>query len=464
MAISVTTEIYRHRLTSPDPFSAPESRVRWTFNRSQKRIFPTGNSGIEVLTAVIQNEVNKAGTLEMDVILNDDDLLVPYRDFISVSDKYVSTTNNTTLERDILFFGRVISVTVDGTSTSHITCEGYLACLADCPMTSHNKNDPFKIPTGGWLQSQFSIAVETYSELLKRGDVKWECKFSKQYEALDSEVSISLGTSCGDFIISTLVNTYGGVVYLKRSSNSIPFGNGKLTVVWQDGPDENPNYYTENGEIKWRVNLVEASYETTQDTLFTAIMPWYNDWGSGKSKKWLVIKQNGHYYPTYYIKQNMVTKYGLIIQSVGFDDCKKPEDLQKKAKKWLNRNCKDYGSQYTFKAIDLHHVTNYDKDNIAYDRANNTLIVSGGSGTIQNNVLDQQITSGGYTKRIHVLDKVAITYPPYMKHIDSTAKRDKMICTSVEYDIMNPENDSFTIGAVIPPDLTDIKFVTKKKK
>lgn len=464
--MAATTEIYRHRLTAPNPLDmSVTNKARWTFNYSMKRLFPDTEFGIEVLTAVIKNEINKAGTLEMDVILNENDALVPYRDFISVSDKYKEGTSLAI--RDIIFFGRVINITCDATLVSHVTCEGYLACLADCPMLSGEKANPFKIKKGKNLKEQFSTAITAYTDLLKRGDVSWACNFARKADVPDSDVSISLGTSCGDFIVNTLVSTYGGVIRLEYSNNSIPFGNNKIKVIWQDGPNENPNYYEQTGEIKWKVNMLDASYETVQDEFFTGIIPWYED-SDNKKHTYGMITANGRTYPTYYLKTSLASTHGTILKSVGFKDCKDVKALKEKAKKWIARYCTDYGSQYTFKAIDMHYLGTYDTDKVMYypDTGEFHSVDSTASSSIKNTVNnlhpDPPPGSPIYRRRIHVLDKVAVTYPPFMKYIDSKEKRNKMICISAEYDIMNPENDTFVIGPVVPPDISDIKFITRQ--
>lgn len=452
--------IIRYRLQSFYKWSAS-----FTKSYAKKRLFPPkfsddngdgdyADDSIIVLSATIKNEINKAGTLEMDILTVDEDLLKPYWDFICVFDRYDSQT------KDVLFFGRVITVECQPDGTSHVICEGHLACLTDAPMMSMSKVSPFKFSENksgksvSWtLGRAFSTAMHWYREILKRDDLACltNLSYSRINYAPEGELSISAGTSCGSFIMDELIGNYGGIVTITYDNYTIPFGNNPARINWIDDPTSISTWsIVSDSDIHYKVNLLDVSYENANSEIFTAVMPWF-DQDPEDDYSWRCFSiGNGFETPAWYEKQEMVNKYGLILISRSFSGCKTGDDLKRKATEWLKINCRDYAATYTFKAVDLHYIDPYDSD------------VSSSNASPSN--INRHWDGRQYTKRIHILDKVEVTYPQYIKHLDTTAQRSKMICLSVTYDLFHPENDEFVIGPVIPPDLSEMKFISKNKK
>lgn len=118
------------------------------------------------------------------------------------------------------------------------------------------------------------------------------------------------------------------------------------------------------------------------------------------------------------------TNYGIIYKTVSFGDADTQEKLFDEVKKWIKDCYFSIASSFTVKAIDLH-------------------------------VLD------GSVPKILLGDCVDVTY---LITINGTKQwvTKKLVCKAVQYDLFNPENNSYTFG--IPSDLLDAAGKHKSSK
>ena len=189
-----------------------------------------------------------------------------------------------------------------------------------------------------------------------------------------------------DVIDSELLQIYGGVLVVRHS-------NGTNYIDYLADPVDSIGSYTTNSQpIEFGVNLLDLEEEYPIDDLFTVLLP------IGKDNKVL----SG---TPYLVNQQAVNQFGRIVHVEQWSDIENENELRSFGQTYLDQHSGILPNDLIVKAIDLHHTS---------------------SSISQLKILD----------RIHVYSE------PH--GLDTT-----MVCLVVEYDIHNPESDSYRIGTFV---------------
>lgn len=159
--------------------------------------------------------------------------------------------------------------------------------------------------------------------------------------------------------------------------------------------------------IKMGMNLIDLQQQASDMNVFSRLIPVGDNQLTIES-----VNDNKNY-----IQNNSVyNKYGAIYKTESFGDVSTAAELKRQARAWMKKNCKDDPISLTVKAIDMH-------------------------------LLD------GSIQTIKLGTKVNVISEPHGISLN-------LYVTSIEYDIQNPENNSYEIGD--PYETLSQK--TKKKK
>lgn len=340
-------------------------------------------------------EVNKSGSLSFTMPSNHEyfDDIHPMKTLILVYQG-----------NDILFRGRVIEAKIDFFKQKKVTCEGDLSFLLDSVIRPFEYIGESKKKT---IRQVFKKVIDDHNAQMIENST-W-----KRFSYDDSHITVTIDetkdvnatdewnyTSFGDtssVLNSEFLDVYGGLL-MTRTVNQ----NGSL-VTYLDyikDPSQNPSgFITNQQEIEFGVNLLELDSSYPVSDIFTVLMPI----GSDK----LTIEDVNNNSP-YLENQAAIAKFGRIVKVEQWSDVKKADELKQKGQKFLDQHGAIFSDDLTVKAIDLHYL-------------------------------------GQSNHPLKLLDKVAVYSDP---HDINTV----LLCLSVEYDLQNPENNSYKLGTYIPSD------------
>ena len=178
--------------------------------------------------------------------------------------------------------------------------------------------------------------------------------------------------------------------------------NGVVYLDWLEDPGGNASQ-----EIKMGVNLIDLQQQANDMDVFTRLIPVGDNQLTIES-----VNDNKNYIQ----KDSGYNKYGAIYKTESFSDVTTASELLRKARSWLKKNYKDDPLTLNIKAVDMH----------MYD---------------------------GSIEMIKLGTKVHVVSEPHDISM-------RMYVTGIEYDIQNPENNTYEIGD--PYETLSTK--TKKKK
>ena len=338
---------------------------------------------------------------------------------------------------DIIFFGRVLSISTSSVyQTKNVACEGCYTFLNDTYYEGKQEKHRSNIT----VEQYFTNIINNHNNMAPdKSFIKGTIGVTlpsdtDKYEPTAWTQSLSL--------LSNLSSNYGGHINIRYSGQS-------RYVDWY-------KYYVRDlGDgLRPKVivgkNILDISSDSDSSDIFTWIIPIgdtdhngkpvyvdgyeYTDKNgvqhaySGKSLPVSIVRElytdeqltdEFHDYKDY---RDAESNYGIIYKPVTFSDAKTPEKLWELATKWI-KDCY-FGSvtSFTVKAIDMHFQDNTQPRILKGDCVDVTfLIVING-------------TASWVTK--------------------------KLVCRSVQYDLFNPDNNSYTFG--VPSDLLDHNKNNKK--
>lgn len=189
-----------------------------------------------------------------------------------------------------------------------------------------------------------------------------------------------------DVIDSELLQVYGGVLRVRNVGST-------NYIDWIADPIDNINSYSINSQsIEYSVNMLDLEEEYPVDDLFTVLLP------IGKDK----LTLSGNKYLT---NTAAVELYGKIVHAEQWTDIENESELRNFGQMYLDQHSGVLPDDLIIKTVDLH-------------------------------VLDSKV------QQLQILDRVRVYSEPH--NIDTV-----MVCLVAEYDIQNPENDSFRIGTFV---------------
>ena len=375
---------------------------------SWEEVFDSSNITDEnyLISPHLKLETNKAGTFEF--MLNKGHLQY---------DGFSEIKTFVWLFRDdkCIFRGRVNDITTDIFGQRTISCEGDLVILSDSIQSPNTFIDVQTIGTTKKKKNVKRTSVQTTemrAEVFFRSVIETHnAQFDdarKQFEV--GTVNASKKDEFGKFdltsysdtssvLSSEILGKFGGIIQTRYDRNS-----SKTYIDWIE------NYTEQNSqEAKFGVNLLELDEQPPDDKPWSILLPIGKDGltisGASGSESMSGISRDGIYLKI----SSAVSKYGKIVHYEKFDDATKADDLLHKAYEYLWVRKKVYPKNITFKAIDLQLLGEsndpLELGDLIRVNAQNTLLI--------NSVLP---------------------------------------CIEMELDILNPENNTYTIGSIMPPD------------
>ena len=339
-----------------------------------------------VLSPELKLEVNKSGSLSFVILPNHERY-----DYI----KPMTTLVLVYEDDDLLFRGRVIEATPDFYKQKKVVCEGDLSFLLDSIIQPFKYLDDNKAT----IRSVFKEIVDSHNTQVE----SWK-KFSydddyitvtKNSNSTVSDTDIFNYTSYSDAasaLDTCLLNEYGGVLRTRTV--------GSTTYLdYIKDPFQSLNDYPLNEqEIEFSVNLLDLNISYPIDDIFTILLP------TGKDNLKIGSVNNGS---DYLRNENAIEKFGQIVHHEEWSDVDEPSELMAKAQRYLDEQSRVLPDDLEIKAIDLHLV---DPDHVS---------------------------------RLKLCDRVRCYSEPH--NIDEI-----LICLSISYDLVNPENCTYKIGSYIP--------------
>ena len=358
---------------------------------------------------------------------------------------------------DTIFYGRVLTIENSFTGNRKLRLEGPLAFLNDTSIEGQKEEGRENISVNAYL----SKIIDNHNTMC--GDSKRSFNLGEvpgNYHSASSEQQIQNaerkfgqdGWTDSKGAIEDLRSHYGG--YLRVRCNGHKNSNGTYS---DDGHylDWLNHYFntSENSQaIEVGKNVIDISTSTEIDNIFTVVIPI----GNSKSTSYETAdgekKASGpkHFYVdgievivpsvcsvygnalnsgyhTYDDYAQALNRYGRIVKTVTFDDAETPAELLTKCHEWIKNNYQGEVTKFTVKAVDMHQIG------------------------------DTSIS------KIMVGDRVRIIYPIVKE--DGSVEKAQLVrtCLSINYDLYNPENNSYTFG--IPANiLTKSYGVTKQGK
>lgn len=276
------------------------------------------------------------------------------------------------------------------------TKETVLAHLTRLVNVHNSQVDPFK-------QIQFGeeFGSKLYTDILK-GDALTKEKNTKE------SFSSTNHRNTWDALKNDILDEYGRYFTISRnSSNELCLNYIELSQI----SDETTRL------IEFTNNMLEMNEaNNNDDDTFTVLLPIgknnltvanvknHDSASSNKNEISPYITSLGGKKQFVVVSPKALSRYGVIIKTETFSDVSKGDDLYDRAVKYIKNNY-DVHKEYEVKAIDLHFL---DKSN----------------------------------KRIKIGDKCLLR----SKWHEVDTENDDLYFVSVEHDLVNPENDSYTIG------------------
>lgn len=379
-------------------------------------------------------EVNKAGSFEFDIL--------PSHSCYQMLRRYVHYVMVQEDDNAPLFYGRILSISMEFSGVKHVTCEGLLANLLDCPMynMTGDVEDLFKI-TGNWdAYGLIQTAIGAYRNII-RTDIDWLGELgggadygSAPFDTIyDSEISLS--GSVGDFIMDTLVGTVGGFIHMHYLTEP----NGDITgfIEWKRDPTMENYIEPENSQtIVFGENLLDISGEYNGDEISTAIGVEWGDDEKDQSSEEEQQSSDPQYLVTY--KQDVDDPSVQIIV---------PALIGKMGTQCVNVKMKHFNVRSQRDAVNIaddyvDRFCDYDFTDEQFD-----------SLTVR--AIDMHYASDEEVKPIRLYDMPLIVSSPH-------GINRKMLCTAIEMDIDNFSNNSYTFSIYRPTEPSDDKALSRR--
>lgn len=303
-----------------------------------------------------------------------------------------------TLEQDgvLLFRGRVIECKSDFFKQKNVTCEGDLAFLLDSVVAPFKYIDNDKKT----IRQVFKHIVDEHNSQVEN----WKkFSYSDTYITVtkDDESSVSDTdefdhTSYSDSstaLTQELADAYGGILRTRT------VGSTTYLDYIKDPSQTNTNYPLNDQEIQFSVNLLDIDQSYPVSDIFTILLP------LGGDKVDISSVNNGS---KYLENAEAIAKFGRIVKVEQWSDERDKEKLLKKAQEYMKVHSQIFPNDLTVKAIDLHYLD-----------SSNTQLKLG--------------------------DRVRCVSSPH--GIDIV-----LVCLSIDYDLQNPENNSYKLGTYIKSD------------
>lgn len=356
----------------------------FTIYANNELIYDPLNPSYYLFSPKLKLEFGKAGSLEFRIPPDN----VYYRSL-----KQLKTVITVQLDGTEIFRGRVFSIETDFNNLKTIYCEGDLAYLMD----SVQKAEKYDGTTHA-LFSRIIAAHNARVEAYKRftvGSVTVENRSIKLTGQSGDENPNVGNIDYKQIAIDSVVDDWNST-YDCIQNWLIDYEGGYLRTRYVNGTTyldflANKNN-TATQEIEFGVNLLDLTQEVTAEELFTVLVPLGDDNLTVKS-----VNNNSDEI----VDEAAVQEYGRIVRTQVFNNVTEPSTLLENGKRFLAEKS-NVPVTITVKAVDMH-------------------LVDPNAAAIQ------------------VGDRVHLVSSPH-KLVEY------LTCTEIEYDLENPENNTYTFG------------------
>ena len=372
----------------------------------------SAEDGDFVISPKIKKDTNKADSFEFMILPNH-----PYYNEFEKKKTYVYVKR----DNKYIFRGRVSEIKTDIFRQRTVTCEGDLAYLADTVQfpnketttqkntsstKKHKRNTLYYVSghetgheTGSTSKDTVKMTPKAYFRnviAVHNGQVNSTGDNERTFTV--GSITVSDTNNSEDFertshqdtssVISSDLLSVYGGILRTRFENNTTY------IDWLDEYNG-----TTSQEIRFGVNLIDLDQEPPSDDAWSVLLP------IGDENTTIASANNGS---KFLIDQEALSKYGYIVHYHKFNNVKNSDELMGRAQTYLNTHAKVFPDNIVVKAIDLQLIGESDDP-------------------------------------IELGDKVKVVSTPH--GLDTT-----MACIKMELDIQNPENNSYTIGTIMPPD------------
>lgn len=234
---------------------------------------------------------------------------------------------------EILFYGRIISDTVDFYGQKQVTCEGALSFLLDTIQSPFKEKSSTPSAIFSELISAHNTEIDgsglSNREPFKRftvGNITVDKRNASKKFKLESY------TQTRSAIDNLLINDYKGFLRAR-------YENSTLYVDWLKRFNR-----TNAQPVKMEVNLLDRAIEENADEYFTVLLP------IGANNKTIESVNNG----SKYLEDSAgIAKYGRIVKSEHYSDKKKPADILTKAQEEFEKRGTNLPISVSVKAVDM---------------------------------------------------------------------------------------------------------------
>lgn len=368
----------------------------------------------------LKQEMGKAGSFEFS--------MEPENPYYSAL-RQMKTIFTIRYDHEYIFRGRVLTIDTDVYGKKKVHCEGDLAFLLDSMFIGEREEKRQKITVNQYLTQLIEnhnsmFETEDRDKIIELGEVPGAYSSGVSDDQKIENVSDKYGVDTWTSTLSCLEdlqNKLGGYFRTRR----------EMGVVFLDWF---VNYFnpTENSQpIEIGTNLMDISDTAEVDNLFTRVIPvgtkngrdlyiseyWPTVTSGHKKVKYIDVPElvTLHLYSDselnkgYHQKEeyrDAISNYGIIMKMVKFENADNETDLFNYAKDWIKNNYHGGMTSYSITAFDLH---------------------------MGDNSYEQH----------RVGDRIRTIYP----NPDGNGNTEiSLTCLSIDYDLYNPENNSYSIG------------------
>lgn len=301
-----------------------------------------------------------------------------------------------------IFRGRVSDVKTDIYKQRNVTCDGDLAILSDSIQAPNTfvdiltvGNTKKKQKKKTYKDGNVTMTAEQYFRSVIESHNAQMPDGRKQFTV--GTVSASRRNETDTFSLTSYNDTSSIIssTILSKFGGIIRtrFVNDVAYIDWIESYSENNSQ-----DVRFGVNLIELDEDQPDDDIWTVLLP------IGNNGVTIESVNNGN---KFLENANAIQKYGRIVRYHKFDT-KKANDLLYKAQIYMGIYCKVYPKDIRVKAVDLELL-------------------------------------GASNDPLELGDLVRVVSSPH--GIDR-----RLACIEMDMDIFNPENNTYTIGSIMPPD------------
>ena len=277
---------------------------------------------VSLVSASLSLEAGTAGTFTFDIAPNN----IAYSSLATLTD-YVDLYRDT----DLIFSGRVYSISEGFNTVLTVVCEGMLAVLNDSVIRPMIFNDTLSALVTEFI-TQHNAQVESAKQLTLGNITVDDVTIYRNFEAYTSFMER----------MQDLVDTFGGYIGIRKSL-------GVLYIDWLDG------YSTANSQtIDFGNNLLDVQQEQNASDIITVLIPLgaeieQNDGTRTRLNIANLPIQSG---ADYLEDSDGITEFGRIVGTAIWDDVTVDTNLRAKGIAYLNEQSKSKVS-ITVNAVDL---------------------------------------------------------------------------------------------------------------